>query len=282
MSSSLAAPKEPAPSSEKLPAYESALEAFHEAFRPELEAAIAHYSLRNARVLDLACGDGFYAALFAQHMHGGELVAADHSPAYLRVARKAVKPAPDGPTARFVKADAYALPFDDGSFDFIWCAQSMISLKEPVRALAEMRRVLKPAGRIVILETDEFRHVLLPLPVTLELAIFRALRAASRERFGSGGKLAQARQIRSAFLEAGLTPTRKITIAADRQYPFDDAMQSFLREHFRFLRSYVRNRLTEKQKAAFDQFTNEEDRASFFHQEESEVTCLATLFQATR
>jgi ubiquinone/menaquinone biosynthesis C-methylase UbiE len=269
--------------SEKLPAYESELRAFHDALRPELEAAIGRYKTpNNGRVLDLACGDGFYSALFARQMTGGELIAVDHSPAYLRAAKHSVHRYPNGPTVRFIRSDSYRLPFEDESFDLIWCAQSMISLAEPVKALREMGRVLKSTGRVVILETDEFRHVLLPWPVSLEVAIQRALRDAGRQRYGTGSKLAPARRLRSFALKAGLTPTRTITVAADRQAPFDRDTQVFLVEHFSYLRKLVRPSLTARQGEFFDRFTSESDAGSLFRRADGEFTCLATLFHARR
>ncbi len=45
--------------------------------------------------------------------------------------------------------DAYALPFSDRTFDAVVCANALHKMQEPGRALAEMRRVLKPAGRLI-------------------------------------------------------------------------------------------------------------------------------------
>jgi ubiquinone/menaquinone biosynthesis C-methylase UbiE len=103
-----------------------------------------------------------------------------------------------------VKADAYRLPFEDGQFDLVWCAQSMISLNDPVAAIREMARVLKPGGRLAVLETDAYHHVLLPWPVGLELAIQKAVRDVCLKRYGSGAKFAQSRKLRSEFAAAGL------------------------------------------------------------------------------
>lgn len=267
----------------KLPAYESALQAFHDAFRPELEDAISRYpNLEGASILDIPCGDGFYSALFAKRMLGGEIVAADRSSAYLRVARRSLRANAHGPTIKVVKADAYQLPFENESFDLIWFAQSMISLDDPQKALREMRRVLKDGGKLAVLETDEYHHVLLPWPVSLELAIQRCLRSASKARYASAGKFAQARRVRSLILEAGLIPTRKRTIAADRQVPFDRMARRFLVEHFSFLRKLIRRELPVKQREAFDRFTATSGKESFLHRSDGEFTCLASLFHARR
>src|SRR5262249_25237050 len=52
----------------------------------------------------------------------------------------------------FTLGDAAAMPFDDGSFDFIACRAAFKNFTEPVRALAEMHRVLTQGGKAVILD----------------------------------------------------------------------------------------------------------------------------------
>jgi SAM-dependent methyltransferase len=268
---------------DKLPDYDPALKAYHAAFRPELEAAVRRFDLgASARVLDSPCGDGFYTKLFADHMRGGTLVAADLSPAYLAHARQAVGPVPAGPVVTFVRADAYRLPFEDGSFDLAWCAQSLISLDDPPRALAELARVLKPGGRAAVLETDEYHHLLLPWPVGLELAIQGATRAAAKKRYGSGAKFAPSRKLRAEFVAAGLTPTGKQTLVADRVAPFGPPEREFLVRHFERVRKLVAPELGSAERDEFDRFTAADDPDGFLNRADAELTCLATVCQATK
>lgn len=266
-----------------LPDYDPALKAYHAAFEPELEAAIRRYDLGpSARVLDSPCGDGFYAKLFARHMRDGTLVAADLSPAYLDRAKETVGAVPPALALEFVKADAYRLPFEDASFDFVWCAQSMISLNDPPAAIREMARVLKPGGRLAVLETDAYHHVLLPWPVSLELAIQKAVREACVKRYGSGAKFAQSRKLRAEFAGAGLTPTGKRTVVADRVAPFGPAEREFLRHHFAHLRKLVGRELQEAELNELDHFADAADPESFLNRADAELTCLATICHATK
>lgn len=267
----------------RLPQYDPALRAYHAAFEPELEAAVRRYPFEpGTRALDCPCGDGFYTNLFAHHLRAGTLVAADLSPAYLDRARQSVRDVPPELELAFVEADAYHLPFVDGEFDFVWCAQSMISLDDPQRAMREMARVLKPGGRVAVLETDEYHHVLLPWPVDLELAIQKALRTVCERKYGSGTKFAQSRKLRAQFLEAGLTPTGKVTIAADRVAPFGAPVREFLLLHFDRLKKLAGPELKPNEREELERFTTADGSAGLVNRVDAELTCLATVSHALK
>lgn len=259
------------------------LRSHQEAFRTELAAAIRHCCPRDAeRVLDCPCGDGFYTQLLASHLTSGTLVATDTSAACLARAREAVGAAAPELTVSFDEADAYELPYEDGSFDFVWCAQSFISLEDPVRALREFARVARRGATVAVLETDEFHYVLLPWPVELELAVFRAVRAESRARYGTAEKFSQARGIRGAFIEAGLTPKGRRTVAADRSAPFGATDREFLVRHFEHLREFVRPELTSREMESLTRETDPKGGESLLRRADSEFTCLTTISLATK
>jgi demethylmenaquinone methyltransferase/2-methoxy-6-polyprenyl-1,4-benzoquinol methylase len=96
------------------------------------------------RILDIAAGTGTSSAALAKS--GAEVVAADFSAGMIEVGRK------KHPTIAFVQADAMALPFADGEFDAVTISFGLRNVEDPKRALAEMYRVLKPGGRLVICE----------------------------------------------------------------------------------------------------------------------------------
>ena len=266
----------------QLPDYAATLGAFHVAFRRELRRAVRAVPLPpGAAVLDVPCGDGFYTTLLARRLHPfGKVTAADLSDAYLATARAAVASGKQTAAVDFVKADAYRLPFDDASFDLVWCAQSFISLDDPAAALTEMRRVVRPDGRIAVLEDDDFHRVVVNWPVGLEVEVHRAAAEASRERYGSRAALSPARRMRQFFLDTGLTPRGKKTIAADRQAPFDPAARRFLKLHLRDTRDFLAGHLSAESRAALDRAVDPADPESLLNRPDAAMTCLTTLFVA--
>ena len=97
--------------------------------------------------LDVACGPGTVAAEFAKHVR--HAVGLDATEAMLDQARKlAVKRALDNAT--WHRGDVRALPFDDAAFDIVSCRFAIHHFEEPGAAFAEMVRVCRPGGRIVL------------------------------------------------------------------------------------------------------------------------------------
>jgi SAM-dependent methyltransferase len=267
-----------------LPAYAATLAAFHTAFTKELRRAVRAVPLRPAaEVLDVPCGDGFYTVGLARRLHpAGRIVAADLSDAYLDRARRRFARTPRLAPAEFVTADAYKLPFDDGRFDLVWCAQSLISLRDPIAALKEMRRVVRPGGAVAILEDDEFHRVLVNWPVDLELDVQRAVAEATRARYGSRTGRSPARRLIGLFRETGLRPRWKKTFAADRQAPFGPKVERFLERHLRDTQSFAAPHLSADKRAALERAADPADPQSVLRRPDAELTCLTTLFLAVR
>ncbi len=128
------------------------------------------------RVLDLAAGTGTSTATFAAA--GADCVACDFSLGMLRAGLNRVRDAPAGPRPAFVGGDALHLPFGDQVFDAVTISFGLRNVVRPEQALAEMFRVTRPGGRLVICE---FSHLAArPLRVAYERYLSRALPAIAR------------------------------------------------------------------------------------------------------
>jgi demethylmenaquinone methyltransferase/2-methoxy-6-polyprenyl-1,4-benzoquinol methylase len=106
------------------------------------------------RVLDSCCGTGDLGIAAARI--GGEVTGLDFSRPMLERARR------KAPEIDWVEGDALALPFADGSFDAVTVGFGVRNLSELDRGLGELRRVLRPGGRVAILEITRPRGLLAP------------------------------------------------------------------------------------------------------------------------
>ncbi|MBX3461781.1 MAG: bifunctional demethylmenaquinone methyltransferase/2-methoxy-6-polyprenyl-1,4-benzoquinol methylase UbiE [Planctomycetes bacterium] len=113
---------------------------------------------RGERGLDVCSGTGDLS--FALQRAGAEVVGSDFcQPMLVRAATKAVA-AEAGRRPRFLVGDALALPFADATFDFATVAFGIRNVSDPAAGLREMARVVRPGGRVVVLE---FTRPRLPL-----------------------------------------------------------------------------------------------------------------------
>jgi ubiquinone/menaquinone biosynthesis C-methylase UbiE len=265
-----------------IPQYDPSISAYQRAFQADLSLVVASLPLHKKMcVLDVPCGNGFYSRLLAGRLgSAGMLDCVDLCDAYLARTRKRLVRA--GCCWETHEANAYQLPFPDYTFDLVWCAQSLISLKDALTAVQEMTRVLRPGGTLAVMENDIFHHILLPWPVDLEAPIQKAIRATSVERFGSSSKLAPVRRLPALFEQAGLHECSKRTFAADRRAPWSSAVRQFLEFHVQDLRKLIRGHLARKHRTAFRRFANPQRSDSLFGDKAMDVTCLNVLYQAKK
>jgi len=118
-------------------------------------AAVRAAELRPGdEVLDAACGTGDLTRAFAR-AGAQRAVGLDFCPEMLAIARR--RRSGLGDSIEYVEGDAQDLPFDDDSVDVVSIAFGIRNVQSSPQALAEFRRVLRPGGRLVILEFDRPR-----------------------------------------------------------------------------------------------------------------------------
>jgi demethylmenaquinone methyltransferase / 2-methoxy-6-polyprenyl-1,4-benzoquinol methylase len=106
-----------------------------------------------SRVLDVATGTGDLAFELARRVApDGEVVGSDFSEAMLARARAKATAAANGAAVRFERADALELPHEADSFDAATVGFSARNYADLARGLREMARVVRPGGRVVVLE----------------------------------------------------------------------------------------------------------------------------------
>jgi SAM-dependent methyltransferase len=103
-------------------------------------------------VVEVGCGSGVFLPLLALAVgETGQVVGLDHAATFVQKARERSEP------TRWVQVDegdAYALPYAGQSFDAAHCDRVLMHLDDPSAALAEMCRVVRPGGRVVVAEPD--------------------------------------------------------------------------------------------------------------------------------
>lgn len=126
------------------------------------DQAWRRHAVRAARVrtgdvvLDVACGTGDLAQAFARGSPAARIIGIDFTPEMLAIARRKRARLDPSSAARieYVEGDALALPFPDASADVLSIAFGVRNVQDPRRAIAEFARVLRPGGRLVVLEFD--------------------------------------------------------------------------------------------------------------------------------
>lgn len=108
---------------------------------------------QGSRILDLAGGTGDLASQFARIVgETGEVILSDINASMLENGRKRLTDKGIGGNVRYVQANAECLPFADNHFDIITIAFGLRNVTDKDAALRSMYRVLKPGGRLLVLE----------------------------------------------------------------------------------------------------------------------------------
>jgi demethylmenaquinone methyltransferase / 2-methoxy-6-polyprenyl-1,4-benzoquinol methylase len=112
--------------------------------------------VRGLRALDLATGTGDIA--FALANEGARVVGLDLTPRMIEIARN--KRSSASPAAAFLVGDMLALPFPAASFDLVTTGYGLRNVPDLTAAIDEIRRVLKPGGRVLSLDFNRPQNAL--------------------------------------------------------------------------------------------------------------------------
>ena len=117
----------------------------------EYAAEAKRYLRESARLLEVAPGPGYFSIELAK-MGDFRITGMDISPDFVEICK--ANAARENVAVDFVQGNVSAMPFESDTFDFIFCSAAFKNFKEPVLALEEMRRVLKPQGIALIIDMN--------------------------------------------------------------------------------------------------------------------------------
>jgi ubiquinone/menaquinone biosynthesis C-methylase UbiE len=175
-------------------------------------------------VLDVGCGAGEVCVELGGLVGTeGRVCGVDLSETMVEAARVAARNA--GASIELRVASAYSLPFDDTSFDAVRAERVFQHLDDPDRALAEMQRVAKPGGRILVMDPDHSQHGI-SLETELHCRVHDASRAAlmrmiTNPRVGT--------RLLGMFRRAGLADVQQVVHVAEMGFS-DYVHGTFLEE----------------------------------------------------
>lgn len=201
----MTSPPEPAPSASAEPGstytygHHQVVVDVHLRRTAALEAAFFLPHLRpGMRLLDAGCGPGSITIGLARAVAPGEATGIDREAGVLERGRS-LAAEQDVSNLRFEAAGVYDLPYADASFDAVFAHTLLEHVRDPARALTELRRVLRPGGVIGVRDCDWSSGIFAPADDAMEQAVDLYARVWEH----NGGHPTCGRQLRSWLMQAG-------------------------------------------------------------------------------
>lgn len=180
-----------------------------------------------ARVLDAGSGDGFYSQLFSSLLGpSANIVAFDRN---LNLLRAVCDPAPN--VYRCV-GDLEHSGLAPASFDAVWLCRSMHSARDPLALLAALVPLLRPGGRLIVVENDTAHNPILPLAADFEHRLREARMLYERSRCPSDGvceRYKAARHLARWLHQLELSEVSIHTFVSEDLAPLDPAVEDYWR-----------------------------------------------------
>jgi SAM-dependent methyltransferase len=189
-----------------------------------------------SRVLEVGCGVGAQTVHLVTASPGARIVAVDLSSQSLAQARALLTARAPEASVEWRRADLFSLPFADATFDHLFVCFVLEHLPDPTRALAGLRRVLRPGGTITVIEGDHGSAIFHPDSAHAQAAIDCLIRLQS----ASGGNALIGRQLQPLLAGAGYgdVVVRPRTVYADQTRP--EYVSGFTRNTFTAMVEAVR------------------------------------------
>jgi ubiquinone/menaquinone biosynthesis C-methylase UbiE len=220
-------------------AFATVLERMNRFQEAEVRGAIADLHLpKGSRGLDVGCGVGLYALWLAEAIGPeGQVVGIDHLAERIEAAQNMVRHAIAPGRLAFRQGDGIAVDEADQAFDWVWCADVLHHIDDPVQALKEFIRLVRPGGQIIIKESQVLQALFLPGHLELERQLQRAEMQFQRSEAGAQSFQERRQRTRVSMFEAGLQDVRVRTYLVERQAPLDDISRAYI-QHTLFERNW--------------------------------------------
>lgn len=212
--------------------YSASLERMNRFQEPEVRQAIADLQLPPGSYgLDVGCGVGLYALWLAEAVGPqGRVLGLEPEAERVALAQRQVGDRLAPGRLEFRQGDGTALPLVDRSCDWVWCSDVLHHIADPVLALQEFMRVLRPGGTIIIKESQVAQALFLPGYPELERQLQRAEIAFQHHEAGAQSFQERRQRTPESMLQAGLRIWHLRTYIVQRQAPLEPAARAYIQQ----------------------------------------------------
>jgi demethylmenaquinone methyltransferase / 2-methoxy-6-polyprenyl-1,4-benzoquinol methylase len=207
-----------------------ALERMNRFHEPVMHAVIAGLGLApGSRGIDVGCGVGLYTLWLAEAVGpDGQVLGIEPSAERVEAARALVGDRLPPPRLEFQVGDGVEMDAPGGRFDWLWCGNVLHHIPDTQAALKEFARVVKPGGRIVIMESQTLPAMFLPGHPSLERRIQEAESERSREEAGARTFQERRQRTLEALREANLADVAQETHLLQCRAPLTAAARAYI------------------------------------------------------
>jgi SAM-dependent methyltransferase len=208
--------------------YAVKLSRFNDFAEPELRRLIKSLGLRRGmHLLDAGCGTGealnwlLNEVAPSERVVGVDLAAAHASAARLRLP----------PSVQIHQANLFDAALEPASFDFVWCANTINHLADPVKGVVHVATLLRQGGRLALGQSSFLPDMYFAWDARLERVTNDAVRRYYQDRYCiDEHDLKAVRALLGILRQAALRNITVCTVMIERMWPLDESTESYLRE----------------------------------------------------